>query len=329
VKRNETLTILLRSVFVLSLAASALPAADSTDWISALGGKVRQDRGGSIVAVDLRGSWVHDSELIELAKLPHLEQLDLSHTRISDEGMLYLRPAPGITDLNLYYAEQITDQGMSAIKDWKHLKRLNLRGTRISDGTLEIVSHLTQLEALDVANTPVTDNGLDFLMTLTNLKELSLGRRRESDNEVEVLRLLPTLTYLNLSGPSGAERPDNTYRRAAESGPMRTDLVHAIAELKDLHVLKLGYTNVTADGLQTLSALRQVERLGLEACTRIGDEAAAELANWKSLKYVDLQETKVTEKGVEALRRAKPGIAILGGRVTALNPSHGAGPETR
>jgi internalin A len=324
-----TAMIPLRGVLVLWLATSALYAFDSPDWISALGGKVRQDRTGNVVAVDLRGSWAYDSELIEIARLTHLEQLDLSHTRISDEGMLYLRPAPGITDLNLYYAEQITDQGMSAIKEWKHLKRLNLRGTRISDGTLEIVSHLTQLEALDIANTPVTDNGLDSLMTLINLKELSLGRRRESDNEVEVLSLLPTLTYLNLSGPSGAERPDTSYRRAGESGPMRTDLVHAISELKNLRVLKLGYSNITADELRTLSGLEQVERLGLEACTKIGDEAAAELANWKKLKYVDLQETKVTDKGAEALRRARPGITILGGRVTASNTPQGTGPDAR
>jgi internalin A len=298
------------------LAASALCGSNLPDWISALGAKVSEDRAGSVVAVDLRGSWVYDSQLIDLAKLPHLQKLDLSHTRISDEGIIYLRPAPEITDLNLYYAEQITDQGISAIKDWKHLKRLNLRGTRISDGSLEIVSHLTQLEALDIANTPVTDNGLDSLMTLINLKELSLGRRRESDNEVEVLRLLPTITYLNLSGPSDAERPDSAYRRAGDAGPMRADLVRAIAELKDLRVLKLGYSNITADGLRILGGLQQVERLGLEACPRIGDEAAAELANWKSLKYVDLQETKVTEKGAEALRRAKPGITILGGRVS-------------
>jgi len=309
----------LHGVLALWLATGVLPASDSADWISALGGKVRQDRTGNVVAVDLRGTWVCDSELIELAKMPRLEELDLSHTRISDEGMLFLRAAPGIRDLNLYYAEQLTDHGMSAIKDWKHLKRLNLRGTRISDGTLAIVSHLTQLEALDVANTPVTDNGLDSLMTLLNLKELSLGRRPESDNEVAVLRLLPTLTYLNLSGPGGAERPDATHQRTGESGPMRADLVQAISELKNLRVLKLGYSNITADELRTLNRLEQVERLGLEVCTRIGDEAAAELANWRSLKYVDLQDTKVTEKGAEALRRAAPGITILGGWVTTLS----------
>ncbi|MBZ5593104.1 MAG: hypothetical protein LAP39_12760 [Acidobacteriia bacterium] len=315
----------MRGVLVLWIAGTALPASDPTDWISALGGKVKQDRAGNVVAVDLRGSWIHDSEMIELARMPLLEKLDLSHTRVSDEGMLYLRPAPRITDLNLYYAEQITDQGLNAIKDWKRLKRLNVRGTRTSDGTLEIISRLTQLEALDIANTPTTDNGLDSLITLVNLKELSLGRRRESDNEVEVLRLLPTLTYLNLSGPAGAERPDTTYRKARESGPMRADLVHAIAELKDLRVLKLGYSNIGADGLRTLVALEHVERLGLEACQKIDDEAVAELANWKNLTYVDLQDTKVTEKGVEALRKAKPGIRILW--PTALQPSQGSRTE--
>ena len=38
-----------------------------------------------------------------------------------------------------------------------------------------------------------------------------------------------------------------------------------------------------------------------------------ELANWKNLNYVDLQESKITEKGVEALRAAKPGLKILAG----------------
>ena len=320
-----TRSILLTGVLTLWIAGAAWSASDPTGWIDELGGKVKRDQAANVVAVDLRGRWIYDSQMIELARMPRLEQLDLSHTRISDEGMLYLKTAPAITELNLYYTEQITDLGINAIKDWKHLKRLNLRGTRISDGALEVISHLTQLEALDIANTQITDNGLDSLMTLVNLKELSVGRRLESDNEVELLRLLPTLTYLDLSGPTGGERPDTTYRKGHASGPMRADLVRAIAELKDLRVLRVGYSNIDADGLRTLSALK-VERLGLEACGRIDDEAAAELSNWKSLKYVDLQETKVAEKGVEALRKAKPGITILG-PATAVKTSAGSRAE--
>src|SRR3954447_10003982 len=158
-----------RRIFLL-LVATPLLAID-TDWITKLGGKVERNAAGQIVAVNLRGSWLSDVDMIELARLPDLERLDLSHTRISDEGMLNLKPAPKIRDLKLFYSEWITDQGMSAIKAWKHLKRLDLRGTRISDGTLEIVSGIPGLEALDIAHTEVTDVGLENLVALVNLRE--------------------------------------------------------------------------------------------------------------------------------------------------------------
>ncbi len=99
----------------------------------------------------------------------------MSHTRISDEGMRNLKPATKIHELKLYYSEQITDQGMTAIKDWKMLKRLNLRGTRISNGTLEILSHMPHLEALDIASTQVTDNGMEFLIALHQSQRAGVG----------------------------------------------------------------------------------------------------------------------------------------------------------
>src|SRR5216110_2113103 len=161
---------MLKRQILVVLLASPLLAID-TSWITRLGGKIDRDAAGRIVAVNLRGGWINDVEMIELARLPDLERLDLSHTRISDEGMLNLKPAPKIKELNLFYSEWITDQGMTAIKEWKHLKRLNLRGTRIYDGTLEIVSRMPGIEALDIAHTEVTDLGLENLITLVNLKE--------------------------------------------------------------------------------------------------------------------------------------------------------------
>jgi len=241
--------------------------------------------------------------------LPDLERLDLSHTRISDEGMLRLKAAPKIRDLNLYYAEWITDQGMTAISGWKHLRRLNVRGTRISDGTLEIVSRITGLEALDIANTSVTDNGLESLITLVSLKELAMGGGRRGNTALSVLRMLPTLTYLDLSGARAAP-PDMAGRAGAGPG-IPEESLRAMAELKELRVLKLGHSNITAQGLRILISLEKVEKLGLEGCSRIDDNAAAELVKWKSLKYLDLQDTKVTGQGLEALRKAKPDLVIL------------------
>ena len=76
------------------------------------------------------------------------------------------------------------------------------------------------------------------------------------------------------------DRPDLALgNRAGELGAMDENAVRAISELKELQVLKLGYSNISADGLRVLSALSQVEKLGLEACKRIDDPAVTELAN--------------------------------------------------
>ena len=299
---------LLRPVF-LCLTFPVLFAADSTDWIAQLGGKVARDAAGRVIDVNLRGSWVNDTEMIQLAAMPDLEQLDLSHTRISDEGLMRLKPAPKIRELNLYYSEWITDQGITAIAGWKHLKRLNLRGTRVSDGALAIVSQITGLEALDIAHTQVTDNGLDHLVPLIRLKELAMGGGRRSPAAFSILRMLPTLTHLDLGGARPV--PPDMPGRAAVGPGIPDDSLRAIAELKDLRVLKLGHSNITGPGLRILRVLDKVEKLGLEACPRIDDDAAAVLASWKNLRYLDLQDTQVTAQGVEMLRKAKPALVIL------------------
>jgi internalin A len=295
---------------LLVLLATPLLAVD-TDWIAGLGGRVERDSAGRIVAVNLRGSWISDVEMMELARLPDLERLDLSHTRISDEGMLNLKPAPKIRDLKLFYSEWITDQGMTAIKQWKHLKRLDLRGTRISDGTLEVVSGLTGIEALDIAQTEVTDIGLENLITLINLRELAVGRGRLSNFGLVALRMLPTLTSLDLSG--ARPTPPDTPTGRGEGSGIPEETLKAIEELKELRTLYLGYSAITPDGLRTLSSLDKVEKLGLQGCSKVDDAALAELARWKSLKYVDLQEDPVTEKGLAMLRDARPGIKIISG----------------
>jgi Leucine-rich repeat (LRR) protein len=300
-------------VLLLLSASALLCAADGTEWIASLGGRVQRDTTGNVVAVNLRGAWVDDVEMIDVARLPKLERLDLSHTRITDEGMLNLKPATGIRDLNLYYSEWITDQGMTAIKNWKMLKRLNVRGTRIANGTLEIVSHMPQLEALDVSNTQITDNGLDLLIAMTGLKELALGRSRVGEGDLGFLRMLPSLTSLDLSGarPTPPDMGGAGGRGAGAVPTMPQSTIRAMAELKNLRVLKLGFSGISANDLKALSVLENVEKLGLEECPRVDDTAAAELANWKSLKYLDVQDTKVTAKGLAELRKAKPGLVVV------------------
>ena len=62
-----------------------------------------------------------------------------------------------------------------------------------------------------------------------------------------------------------------------------------------------------------MKGLPKLERLKLPGCVRVNDDALAALAAIPSLREVDLKGTAVTEKGIAALRSAKPNIQVTFG----------------
>src|SRR6185436_16461319 len=162
--------------------AAEVKTADGEKWIEEVGGTIIRDSSGKITGVDFRSSWVTDTDLRELLKLPDLSFLDLSLTRITDQGMLEIKNLPGIVELNLYFAEYVTDEGISAIKNWKKLKRLNIHGTKISDTTFEHISGITTLESVNAGSASVTDVGIERMTSLPNLKELTIGGNKITDS---------------------------------------------------------------------------------------------------------------------------------------------------
>ena len=309
----------MRLALVAIAAAAWLGASDLTSWIADAGGAVTRDRAGQIVAVDLRASWITDSDIPELARLPNLARLDLSLTRISDHGLQQLKDAPAITDLNLYSDELITDAGLSAVKGWKHLKRLSVRGTKITDTTLQHLSGINSLESLDAGYAQITDVGLDLLTPLTNLKELTIGGNKLTDAGLQPLRQLPGLIYLDLSGE---QRTDSGLWSVSLTEPG----LDAIATMKNLRHLRLNGTLVSARGLERLVHLNNLEWLDLEGCKRIGDDVAPLLASFRALHRVDLAGTQVTDKGIAAIQHANPGCKILSGNLDAA-PSKSEEPQ--
>jgi Leucine-rich repeat (LRR) protein len=226
----------------------------------------------------------------------------------------------GITDFNLYFAEYVTDEGVAAIKDWNRLKRLNLHGTKAGDTALEHIAGLTLLESLDVGSTLMTDVGLERLTSLTNLRALTMGGNELGDAGMQALRQMPNLTYLDLSGRQGNDK--NVWSIA-----MSNTGLQAVLTLKNLRELrfscvstsvgiegaKLGEVStlsVTQKWLEQLKSLTGLERLKLQGCGRINDEAVAELIAMPSLREVDLKGTAVTEKGADMLRAAKPRAVV-------------------
>jgi internalin A len=253
--------------------------------------------------VDLRASWVTDSDMPKYAQMPDLRRLDLSLTRVSDRGLRALKTAPAIEELNLYFAEKITDEGASVVKNWKHLKKLNLRGTKITDSTLEFLAGVPTLEWLDIGWAEVTDTGLDHLAALTNLKWLTMGGNKLTDGALQFLRQMPQLEYLDIGGQ---QRTDSGLWSLllSETG------MQSIASVTELRELRMEGRNVNARGLELLKPLAKLERLDLQGCKRLRDDAAAVLASMKQLKVLDLKESSLSAEAVAKIRAALPNTDV-------------------
>lgn len=311
------------TLLMTGLLCSAAETAVDTQWIENAGGVAVRDAGGKITGVDFRASWVMDSDLRRLATLPHLTHLNLSLTRITDQGMQELKNLAGIVDLDLRFAEYVTDEGLAAIKGWKKLKRLSVHGTKISDTTLDHISGITTLETVDVGSAMITDVGIERLAALPNLKSLTMGGNELGDAGLQALRQIPGLVFLDLSGRQGTDSNVWTISMS-EVG------LDAILSLKDLRELRFGCTSlgvgvegtrfatvaatsVTDRWLEKMKSLSKLERLKLQGCDRIDDKALAPLTTFPALREVDLTGSAVTGKGVALLQSAKPKVKVYYG----------------
>jgi hypothetical protein len=305
------------------LSAADIRSGGDTQWIDDLGGVAIRDAAGRVTGIDLRSTWVTDSDLKKLLAFPDLNQLNLSLTHITDQGMTEIKGLKGIVDLDLYFCEYVTDEGVAAIKDWRKLKRLNLHGTKSSDTALEHISGISMLESLNVGSIMLTDVGLERLTTLPRLRELTMGGNELGDAGLQALRQMPALTYLDLSGRQGTD--SNVWAIS-----MSDVGLEAILTLKELRELRFGCTaigvgiegakfaeisamSVTPVWLERMKALTKLEKLTLQGCDRINDNSVKDLIAMPALREIDLKGTAVTEKGLAALRAAKPKAVIYSG----------------
>ncbi len=232
----------------------ALLLIDVTAWVGGQGGAVVRDGEGRIREVSLGYRWVTDTDMEILAQLTHLKKLDLSLGQIGERGLARLHELKTVTDLTLYYSEFVADVAMANLRGWTQLERLNLRGTDITDTSLDYIGGFTNLKWLDISSTQITNNGLDHLGSLTQLEDLSLGGNKISGQALPFLRLLPKLRSLNLNGSQ--KRNSGTW--AASVTDFDLDLIGGLASLERLD---LGGTKVTDLGLGRLSRLQKLRML--------------------------------------------------------------------
>lgn len=71
-------------------------------------------------------------DFILVAKLSHVEVLDLAKTRVTDTGMRYLRHLKKLRGLSRSDT-QVTDAGLQELKEMPQLEHLYLKGAAVTD----------------------------------------------------------------------------------------------------------------------------------------------------------------------------------------------------
>jgi mono/diheme cytochrome c family protein len=127
--------------------------------------------------------------VMELAQNDHRIEVafHLADGSVTDERLAALKGFKRIVHLNLRGTE-ITDEGLAHLSELENLTRLHLERTGITDKGLEHLKGLASLQYLNLYGTKVTDEGLEQLRELANLRKIYLWETEVTDAGAEKLK---------------------------------------------------------------------------------------------------------------------------------------------
>ncbi len=135
----------------------------------------------------LNGGNINDEWLEQLARneqLQLLHSLNLSDSRVTDEGVQLLKTSVHLSLLDLSNTN-ISDASLEYLKELTKLSELKLSNTKISDVGLESLEELNQLQHLLINNTLITDSGLEYLAGFHQLRFLNIDDTKVTREGVE------------------------------------------------------------------------------------------------------------------------------------------------
>ena len=89
----------------------------------------------NLVRLDLGGSAITDTGLVQIAELKNLKRLDLNRTAITDAGVAKLAALQGLEYLNLY-GTKVTDASLEPLKQISSLRKVYLWQTAVTTNAL-------------------------------------------------------------------------------------------------------------------------------------------------------------------------------------------------
>ncbi|MFZ4789494.1 MAG: protein kinase domain-containing protein [Candidatus Competibacteraceae bacterium] len=264
-----------------------------------------------------------DTGFVHLRDLTNLQSLDLGDCKnLTDAGLAHLRNLTNLQSLYLWSCENLTGAGLAHLQNLTNLQSLCLSGCEnLTDAGLAYLQNFTSLKSLDLDDCKnLTDAGLAHLQNLTNLQSLDLrGCENLTDAGLAHLQNLTNLQlYLGVcenltdAGLAHLQNLTNLQSLCLSGCENLTGagLAH-LCNLTNLQSLNLdNCSSLTDAGLAYLRNLTNLQRLHLRGCENLTDAGLAHLQSIKSLQSLFLGCTKITNTGLEELRKKLPNIKI-------------------
>lgn len=140
---------------------------------------------------------VTNAGVANLRRAVGLHSLDLSGTKVGDDGLSALARLTQLETLHLARCSDLTDAGLGHLRQMHGLRSLDLNETKITDAGLSHVAELGWLKELTLRKCDITDTGIAHLARIHALRSLEVtGCSRITEPGLRKLANLPYLQRL-------------------------------------------------------------------------------------------------------------------------------------
>lgn len=199
-----------------------------------------------------------------------------------DENMIaFLGSVPGLRSLSFSQCRFESQGSIQALSELTELTRLNCRGSRFSELSLNILKRLDKLRLVDFTGCELTSQQIEFLTTCHDLEWLILNDNdRIGDDSILWDSAHPKLVSLSLRGTSVSSK-----------------LCTYITKSPELEILLLSKTLIDDAIMSTVGKLKKLKNVAIQG-TRITDDGIANLVSCSRLTYLDCSGLRVTYAGI-------------------------------
>jgi ankyrin repeat protein len=274
-----------------------------TEWDELIG-VIREQRISSVDA----GGLMTDAVLARIAGIDHVTRLNLGGSReLTDEGLLNLARMPQLQHLDLseYPGGKLTDRGLEVLRHLPNLRAFEMTWQAgISDAGVANLRFCERLERVNLMGSPTGDGAMEALQGKPRLHYLSSGRL-VTDAGLAHLQNFPLLK--NWAGDEEARA------HLLIDGPFSDQGLASLAGLEGVFELDLFWhvSGITPDGFAHLIHLPNLASLACDG-ELSGDAAMRHIAALPRLRRLRVQETAATDEGWVELSRSKSIEGIWG-----------------